>query len=75
MKVIPYREAELEFQRGYWRNVLREANGSIAKAARIAEVNRTNLYKILERLGLIRELHSVRGWERPHVGSWAEQGL
>ncbi len=45
----PYREAVTEFDRRYFRRLLRRANGNKSRAAELAGIDRTNLYKHLER--------------------------
>lgn len=55
------RERVLEdFERRYVTFVLNEAAGNMSKAARIAGVDRTTLYRLLEKLGMQRETIMVR---------------
>jgi hypothetical protein len=51
----------------YWRGLLRETHHNISACARISGTNRTNVYKILTRLGL----HEIK----QHRGRWHEFGL
>ena len=44
---VKYREAMLSAGQAYFYRVLSEANGDITRAAQIAGLNRTTLYKIL----------------------------
>jgi len=50
--VHSYDEASLLFARTYLQEVLREAQGCVAKAARLAGRNRTNFYRLLRRVGI-----------------------
>ncbi|HUS23339.1 MAG TPA: sigma 54-interacting transcriptional regulator [Candidatus Binatia bacterium] len=45
-------EARAEFTRNYLRQLLELSNGNISRAARLAERNRTDFYKILSRYGI-----------------------
>lgn len=49
------REARREFMRTYLNRVLREAEGSRTKAAKIAGMNRTHFQALLHRHGLVRK--------------------
>jgi DNA-binding NtrC family response regulator len=44
-----------EFERSYLAELVRAANGNMSKAARIAGVDRTTLYRLMERHGLQRD--------------------
>jgi two-component system response regulator HydG len=48
-----YRRARDAWERRYFEDVLREAGGSVAKAAEIAGVHRSTLYEKLARIGLV----------------------
>ncbi len=50
---LPLARARDAFERNYLADVLSRANGSIAAAARMAEVDRTNLRRLLRRHGLV----------------------
>lgn len=45
-------EARQSFERDYLERILRTAEGNVARAARLAQRNRTELYKLLHRHGL-----------------------
>ena len=45
-------EARTEFTRNYLRQLLELADGNISRAARLAERNRTDFYKLLSRYGV-----------------------
>lgn len=55
-----YREARADFERSYLRELMTEANGSVAQAALIAELNRTALYAVLHRAGVPRNYSNPR---------------
>jgi two-component system nitrogen regulation response regulator NtrX len=46
------REAKENFERNYIKAVLRKNNGNITKTAEVLKVERSNLYKIMKRLGI-----------------------
>lgn len=46
-EALSLREARLRFEQGYLVQVLRIASGNVADAARLAQRNRTEFYKLL----------------------------
>jgi two-component system response regulator GlrR len=50
---LSFEEARRSFERDYLVRLMQTTNGSVAKAARIAQRNRTDFYKLLERHELI----------------------
>jgi DNA-binding NtrC family response regulator len=48
-----------EWERRYLRSLLKRAGGNMSKAARIASIDRTTLYRLMERHGLQRELATL----------------
>ncbi len=48
-----YREAREQFEREYFERVLQCAGGNVSEAARLSGIARQNLYKYLERLGIV----------------------
>lgn len=59
---MSYLEARAAFERQYWNHTLSESQGSIAAAARLAQVNRTAIYKMLNRAGV----RPSREWGNEH---------
>jgi DNA-binding NtrC family response regulator len=59
-----YAKALKVFRRAYWQLVLDEAGGRIGRAAKIAGINRTHLYKIVRALKLKANLVGR------HRGNW-----
>ena len=55
-KLIPLNEAKEQFEREYLIKLLQITEGNISQAARIAERNRTDFYKLLNRHSLVPEL-------------------
>jgi two-component system response regulator HydG len=49
---LPLAEAKLDFERNYLQHVLRQTAGNLADAARIAGIDRSNLRRLLRRLGI-----------------------
>lgn len=49
---LPMREARVQFERNYFLHKLQETNGSVSKAAQLAEIERTHLYRKLKTLGI-----------------------
>lgn len=49
---MKYREAMLSAGQAYFYRLLSEANGDITKAAQLAGLNRTTMYKILPKYGI-----------------------
>jgi DNA-binding NtrC family response regulator len=50
---LPYREAYLRFERSYFSNLLRIADGNVSEASRLSGVARQNIYGHLERAGVV----------------------
>jgi DNA-binding NtrC family response regulator len=50
---LPYREAHLRFERTYFANLLRLADGNISEASRMSGIARQNIYGHLERAGVV----------------------
>jgi DNA-binding NtrC family response regulator len=50
--VVPYREALREFKRRYWEELIASTGGNVSAAARIAQVNRCDLYSTFRRYGV-----------------------
>jgi len=51
---LPFREARLQFERTYLTNVIHEAKGNLAEAARLAGMDRAQFYRLTKRHGLTR---------------------
>lgn len=49
---LPFKDAQLQFEKKYFSNLLRRAGGNKSKAADLADLNRTALYNHLEKVGL-----------------------
>ncbi len=47
--ILPFEEARRNFERDYLARLLHATNGSVTRAARLAQRNRTEFYKLLER--------------------------
>lgn len=55
----------------YLRDVMRECNGVVSHAAKIAGRNRTDFYKVLRRYNIPYRMVKKRGkWERPIPEDW-----
>jgi len=52
MEVLSYAQARLRFERDYLVSLLKLTDGNVADAARLAERNRTEFYRLLQRNGL-----------------------
>lgn len=50
---LPYREALARFDRGYFSDLLRVANGNVSEASRLSGIARQNIYGHLERAGIV----------------------
>lgn len=66
--LVTYRDAMQQAGRAYWERTLRAANGNISAASRLAQVNRTNIYRVLRRYGVTVPRPGKRG-------RWKEFGL
>jgi len=60
-------DAREEFERKYFSNLLKWANGSMAEAARLSGIARQNLYGHINRLGLRQSGGNQRGEDPQHV--------
>lgn len=67
---MTWREHQRSTGREYWTRLLHQCGGNVSQAARVADVRRTEVYRIIHKLGLNH--HVIR--ER-HVGRWAQFGL
>jgi two-component system response regulator GlrR len=47
--ILPFEEARRNFERDYLARLLKATNGNVTQAARLAQRNRTEFYKLLER--------------------------
>ena len=52
-QLLPYREARLNFDRAYFSDLMRVADGNVSEAARISGVARQNIYGHLERAEVV----------------------
>jgi two-component system, NtrC family, response regulator GlrR len=52
MQVLPYAEARRRFEHDYLVGLLKLTDGQVADAARLAERNRTEFYRLLQKHGL-----------------------
>ena len=52
MEVLSYAEARTRFEREYLVGLLKMTDGNVADAARLAERNRTEFYRLLQKHGL-----------------------
>ncbi|MET0381985.1 MAG: sigma 54-interacting transcriptional regulator [Burkholderiaceae bacterium] len=52
MEVLGYTEARLRFERDYLVNLLKITDGNVADAARLADRNRTEFYRLMQKHGL-----------------------
>jgi DNA-binding NtrC family response regulator len=72
---VSYRDvvtkAAQEAGRQYLRGVLQQAGGNATKAAEIAELNRTDFYRVCRRIGLQLERTTNHG----NRGRWHEQEM
>ena len=55
VEVLPYAEARQRFERDYLVGLLKLSDGNVADAARLAERNRTEFYRLLQKHGLAPE--------------------
>jgi len=56
-----YRQARETWERHYFEELLREAGGSVAKAAELAGLHRSTLYEKLARIGLVAHEEKPKG--------------
>ena len=52
LEALSYAEAKQRFERNYLVQLLKLTDGNVADAARIAERNRTEFYRLLQKHGL-----------------------
>jgi DNA-binding NtrC family response regulator len=52
------------FEKTYVTRLVARASGNMSRAARLASVDRTTLYRLLERHGFRRELNETAGADR-----------
>jgi two-component system response regulator GlrR len=52
LEVLPYAEARRRFEYDYLIGLLKLSDGNVADAARLAERNRTEFYRLLQKHGL-----------------------
>jgi len=52
MEVLSYTEARMRFERDYLVNLLKITDGNVADAARLADRNRTEFYRLMQKHGL-----------------------
>ena len=52
VEVLPYAEAKKRFEREYLVGLLKLTDGNVADAARLADRNRTEFYRLLQKHGL-----------------------
>jgi DNA-binding NtrC family response regulator len=52
-QALPYREAHLRFERTYFSNLLKLADGNVSEASRLSGIARQNIYGHLERAGVV----------------------
>jgi len=50
---LPYREAQMRFERTYFSKLMQMANGNVSEASRLSGVARQNIYGHLERAGIV----------------------
>ena len=67
VEVLPFTEARRRFEREYLVGLLKLADGNVADAARLAERNRTEFYRLLQKHGLTPGLFrgDVAGSDEP----------
>jgi len=53
--MLPYAAARAEFDRVYWKALLKASGGNMTEASRIAGIARQNLYQKMKKLGLSNE--------------------
>ncbi len=51
-EILPFADAKKQFEREYFIKLLKATNGNVSRAARLAERNRTEFYKLLQRYKL-----------------------
>lgn len=61
MEALSYAEAKQRFERNYLVQLLKLTDGSVADAARIAERNRTEFYRLLQKHDLTPAMFRSEG--------------
>ena len=61
MEALSYSEAKQRFERNYLIQLLKLTDGNVADAARIAERNRTEFYRLLQKHGLSPAMFRISG--------------
>jgi two-component system response regulator GlrR len=61
LEVLSYQQAKLRFERHYLVQLLRLTDGNVADCARLAERNRTEFYRLLQKHELIPSLFRTDG--------------
>ncbi len=61
VEVLPYAEARQRFERDYLVGLLKLTDGNVADAARLADRNRTEFYRLLQRNGLEPSMFRAEG--------------
>ncbi|WP_416761281.1 sigma 54-interacting transcriptional regulator [Roseateles sp. So40a] len=61
IEVLPYAEARQRFEREYLVGLLKLTDGNVADAARLADRNRTEFYRLLQRNGLEPSMFRAEG--------------
>jgi DNA-binding NtrC family response regulator len=54
-RAMPYKDAQIAFERDYVEHLLRQTNGNVSQAAKLAGLSRTNIHRKIEQLGLSPE--------------------
>ena len=65
VQVLTYAEAKQRFERDYLVGLLKLTDGNVADAARLADRNRTEFYRLLQKHALTPGHFQSRGAERP----------
>jgi two-component system, NtrC family, response regulator GlrR len=52
VEILSFADARLRFERDYLVNLLKVTDGNVADAARLADRNRTEFYRLLQKHGL-----------------------
>ncbi|MCU0968744.1 MAG: sigma 54-interacting transcriptional regulator [Rubrivivax sp.] len=68
VQVLPYAEARRRFEHDYLVGLLKLTDGHVADAARLAERNRTEFYRLLQKHGLTPERFRGDGGDAPEAG-------
>jgi two-component system response regulator GlrR len=74
VQVLPYAEARRRFEHGYLVGLLKLTDGHVADAARLAERNRTEFYRLLQKHGLTPGRFRGEGDETGDTAAGLEAG-